>query len=554
MLETNLEGNLASLTDFVAKFALDDQVVTDLQELDEAVLETVIAEFDPRGDTRDVKGKLYAFAKSVANRRTAQAQVEQASVALEDFASTWGLDSTEVNWLHGLPPQVSRVLVEEFDPKEDTKDVIGKLRGFARSIQARRSTSMVGRPLSAAPAARAASHGHSAMRHRVSEFAAHWRIEENARQLLLSLPPDTQETVMSEFDPKGDTKNVSGKLIAFARSVANVRQGSQGREVVGSFAMYWGLDAGTTTFLQGLPEDAQAVVIREFDPRGGTRDINGKLRMFAKGIVNGHTQVGATRHAPEVADGFGAPVETDEVLGQSPLVNSVGSRFKAISAFVARWDLDDNAVSLLESLPGDVCATVLEEFDPRDGTRNIGGKLAAFANTVLNGKGRGKGRVSDAYGGRPQAPVRQIAAVASEAEPTEEQEDEFLMAWGLTEHEQARNVLKRLHGHVRARVMQEFAPGEGTRDVFGKFCGFANSVARTAVKEVQPMWEAPRSSTPWHRGGGQLSRSSSSADRFAEQWQLDEGARALLRGLAPEIQASSSLSSTHAAMVLLSAT
>lgn len=489
----------AALIDFVERFGLDEEVVARLQELDEAVLETVIAEFDPRGDTRDVKGKLYAFAKSVSNRRTAEAQGEKASAELDHFAATWGLDDAEVSWLYGLPPQVSRVLIEEFDPKEDTKDVIGKLRGFARSIQARQST----RSLAPSPAPWTVSRGPS-LRKRVSDFAAYWRLEDSASQLLLSLPPDTQETVMREFDPKGDTKNVSGKLLAFARSVANVRES---REVVGSFATYWGLDAGTTAFLHGLPEEAQAVVIQEFDPRGGIRDINGKLRMFAKGIVNGHPQqASATRHDVE-----------------------------AIDAFVARWELDESSVALLESLPSEVCAIVLEEFDPRGNTRNIGGKLASFANTVLNGKGRGgKGGKQSLAVASPvqiaQAPAHHSSV--QETGPTEEQEEEFLMAWGLSEHEQARNVLKRLHGHVRARVMQEFAPGEGTRDIFGKFCGFANSVAKAAVHKVQPMWEAQP--PPFHRGSGQISRN---VDRFADQWQLDEGARALLRGLAPEIQA-----------------
>merc|ERR1719387_2312912 len=56
-----------------------------------------------------------------------------------------------------------------------------------------------------------------------------------------------------------------------------------------------------------------------------------------------------------------------------------------INQFVQRWGLDTGSVRLLEDLTPEARRTVISEFDPRGDTRNVHGKLRAFAMTIGNG-------------------------------------------------------------------------------------------------------------------------------------------------------------------------
>lgn len=296
------------IAEFVARWSLDAQVTEFLTSLDESVLASVVNEFAPRDNTKDKAGKLYAFARSISNRHTTQAQL---GPDLETFATKWALDDAGVTWLTSLPLEVSSILVQQFDPKEDTQNVNAKMRGFAKSIQARfpgAVTGDAGLGSRQVVNAAAAAAGIGAYDQSLNDFIMRWGIEQNAHDLLRSLPPDVQATVMAQFDPKGDTKNVTGKLLGFARSVAAGRQHLHKMQIVDSFAMYWGLDEGTVAFLHGLPEEVKAKVIQEFDPKAGTRDVNGKLRMFATGILSGPTKKGSGRGSAEAAPRDHTPV------------------------------------------------------------------------------------------------------------------------------------------------------------------------------------------------------------------------------------------------------
>jgi len=527
-----------AVAEFASRWNLDPQATEYLNSLDDSVKFTILAEFAPRDNTHDVAGKMYAFARSIISQ---QSKNNNMTPELEAFAVRWSLDGAAVAWLLGLPPEVSSILIEQFDPKEDTHNIIGKMRSFARSIQARiptmgTSTAEVGYL--------------EALGMRLSDFAAKWGLEDSALGLLRKLPPAVQSTVIEQFDPKGETVNVNGKLCAFARSIA---AGRQVQGVVESFALHWGLDAGTTQFLKGLPQDVRAIVIQQFDPMAGTRDVCGRLRMFAKGILakgphseRHFSEVEVQRHevAADVGESAAFAASAAEVQAAAAAASD-----PAIADFVVRWGLDASCVSLLESLPQSARLTVLEEFDPRGNTRNVSAKLRAFANTVVTGQGRSSFHASMSNGAG--------AAVSTLSTPPMVHEEEaFLEKWGLAGNHTAVDVLRRLHPPVRARVMREFAPGHDTHDIFGKFCGFSASVAKAAAKEGAsglPPLKAPSLHLAIASQGSHLPAASRAAptisawprpaaggmtpQQFADKWQLDPGSRALLSGLDPEAQA-----------------
>jgi len=216
----------------------------------------------------------------------------------------------------------------------------------------------------------------------------------------------------------------------------------------------------------------------------------------------------------------------------------------AVEEFVSRWGLDSSCVSFLETLPDDARTKVLEQFEPRRNTQNVSAKLRAFANTIVTGQGRISSQPPPA---EPRSPLF-TGAPSSASVPSPEEESAFLERWGLSGNQTAVDVLRRLHPPVRMRVMREFAPGQGTQDVLGKFCGFAVSVAKSAAKEgashlpplrapsrhVAAPWAQPSRATnvPSHAATGSMT-----PEQFADRWQLDAGSRALLSGLDLNAQA-----------------
>jgi hypothetical protein len=243
-------------------------------------------------------------------------------------------------------------------------------------------------------------------------------------------------------------------------------------------------------------------VINEFDPKAGTRDINGKLRMFAKGVLSSKP-VAMSRSRPE------DPTMRTALSNRPFFSSNTENLDEAIHNFAHQFGLDRSTVEWVESLPDDVRDVIFKEFDPRGNTRNIGGKLKAFATTVIERLERGEQKKA----------------------PALSEDEQFLRHWGMETSHIARETLSRLDDHAAGKVMREFLPGQDTRDIVGKFCGFANSVANAPAGEGR----SPQ--------GGFPSRHSSRpppaqhADDFAEQWMLSESSRALLHGLTADVQA-----------------
>eukprot|EP00933_Yihiella_yeosuensis_P006655 TRINITY_DN111388_c0_g1_i1.p1 TRINITY_DN111388_c0_g1~~TRINITY_DN111388_c0_g1_i1.p1 ORF type:complete len:541 (+),score=80.04 TRINITY_DN111388_c0_g1_i1:102-1724(+) len=483
-----MSGHGETLISFALRWNLDEQQFTYLESLGEEVLSSIMRDFAPREGTQDIPGKLYAFARSVASKMQSRSGVwpEASKVSLEEFAEKWKLDSAAVSWLYSLAPEVSNVLLSEFEPKEDTHNVIGKLKGFARSIQARipvlgqsrKSSTMGSTSLGASFRSR------NSLEARLMEFARKWALSEESLGFLRTLKPEVQATVMEEFDPRGDTANIHGKLRAFARSVAMIRQ-SQGE--MEAFAARWGLDGDSFHLLTTLPEDVRRTVLYEFEPRSGTTNVDGKFKTFARSVLS--------RSRPEAVQGERPRSEPLGDLGNFSLsASSSRSQDPALNDFARRWGLDSESVRLVESLPEGPRNTVLKEFDPRHNTRDVGAKLRAFANTVMGGQ------------------------ASRSLEPKVTTEAEFLERWGLFNNKQAEDVLARLAPDVQAKVMQEFQPQQNTVNVLGKFCGFAASVERASEK-------------------ASLSNSGRDLESFIHRHQLDAVSERLLRSLESHAQA-----------------
>lgn len=349
MLLTTMAEDPSAVESFADSWQLDDRSREYLKSLSPVAQQTVIADFSPREGTQNISGKLLAFAKTVAD----QHQGEDAD-GLQDFIEKWSLDHDVVGWLRGLPRSVIEVILNEFDPKEDTRDIVGKLKGFARSVQGRCA---------------AKEHAPGGSRRQLEEFCNSWGAQASLG-FLRRLPADVQMRVIKEFAPRGDTVNINGKLQSFAMSVNGASSRSSSDQLLAEFENHWSLNQASHQLLVSLPEDALKTVISEFEPRSDTKDVDGKLRQFAHGILQ---RGGGSLRQPAPAAG---------VRRQSPRGNAYNTA-ASVANFLRHWDLQQDAAELLESLPQAALDIVLQEFEPRADTRNLMGKLHSFASTVL---------------------------------------------------------------------------------------------------------------------------------------------------------------------------
>jgi len=159
-------------------------------------------------------------------------------------------------------------------------------------------------------------------------------------------------------------------------------------EAIAHFTAAHGLGPEASTFLQLLPGDVCNKVLRSFNPRG-TKDGNifGRLQAFANSML--FPVPGSFPHQPQVAaspqPGTRLPLWTGSLHQQQDLAKefSAGTPHQEFSDYAASIGLDDAGARFLEALPAEVRDTVITDFDPR-GTKdgNVFGRVLGFARVV----------------------------------------------------------------------------------------------------------------------------------------------------------------------------
>lgn len=237
---------------FILHWGLDEATSMQLLEsLPERVCSTVIAEFEPRGDTRNVNAKLRGFANTVlngsgpgntptGNQLRGQGagfpgmSTPSSGIGADElgFLRMWGLaeDDTARDVLARLTPAVRARVMAEFAPGSNTQNVLGKFVGFANSV----SRAQANNAAASGPAFRPASHSVAPggfSRAHVSRSTAHtdaasmlatkFGLGDDSVLEFRAAPVEIQAVVAAEFDPKGAVHNIDGKFCAFLRSVAS---------------------------------------------------------------------------------------------------------------------------------------------------------------------------------------------------------------------------------------------------------------------------------------------------------------------------------------------
>jgi len=315
------------IEEFLHRWGLGADSASMLEALPADILPVVLAEFTPKGDTRNTAGRLAAFARSVISKRGGD--------------SAFGVaPSPEPTLLGGLLTEP--VKAELFSEFEDPEDVMQEPED-----------DLVG-------------------------FTLRWGLGEESLTFLRDLPRDVRSRVLEGFSPNEDTKNPEARLRAFAKRIMDstfVAASPVVQDPVLHFAQTWGLDSSTVQFLRTLQPEVLSKVLTEFTPDGTTVNLAARLRGFARGVA-------------QRATGSGVPVAAASPALPPPCAATVASIAKPVAirspldGFAARWGLGPASMAMLTAQPHEVIETVLTDFQPPRDTVNIDGRLQGFIRSV----------------------------------------------------------------------------------------------------------------------------------------------------------------------------
>jgi len=527
------------LVEFVHKWGLDVRSQQLLEGLPANVQEAVFAGFDPPAGTRSADAKLNAFVRMMGSGGGGGGQWADASAAggggsaagidqvVAQFVLQWGIDEVSEQLLRGQTPDYIREVTQSFNPPADTRNVSARFCTFLRGGSGFRqpgtslgngSQLQVPR-LSPGPAS-------GVDQAAVEQFVATWGLDDNCRQILLTLSHEALQGVIADFNPPGDTQNVNARFMTFVRSrdkggggggggatlvVPRLTLGGggvkrQAVESLKSFVAKWGLDAQSEGMLRQLQPAQLVSVLTDFQPPAGTRNVNGRLNAFVKSVLKS-------------SPGGGASADPAE-------------------AFAVTWGLDDDAYQVLNALPAGTKEAVMREFNPPPGTLNASGKLKAFIRhrAASGGEGGGDGGRGGELGGdgsrKRSWPTFSTGEVAT-----------FVEKWRLDES--AEHTLMSLPEDVLADVIKEFNPPPGTWNPSGRLHSFVKARMEKSARmdgmaqegATNPYTVGDSYSALAIAGGSHDEATLLTVRAFIEKWGLDNKSEEMLLNLSQELLA-----------------
>jgi hypothetical protein len=340
--------------------------------------------------------------------------------AVQAFIEKWSLQSDAQQVLAGMDGAMQQRVMSEFNPRDTSRDVNPIFHKFTSSMTA--GVPRVGQQASGAQTA---------------EFVQRWALGPEAEVLLRGLPPHIQHRAMQEFRPRDASRDANGIFIKFCSGIAQQKprtgkgggkgfmdvilpgqqggfqspmmayqpvnfhqqayQQAQNPYVSGSaepvdeivledFVMKWSLSAEAQAALQGLDPAMQNKVISEFAPRDASRDCNPLFHKFVQGLA----AKGKGKGKPA---GFRAPYPYN--ASPAPMARGGGGGAggsATAAAFVAQWNLNQDAQNMMFGFPAEVQLKVMSQFSPRDTSTDVSNIFMKFASNCARGQGHGAAR------------------------------------------------------------------------------------------------------------------------------------------------------------------
>jgi len=227
---------------------------------------------------------------------------------------------------------------------------------------------------------------------------------------------------VAAFSPNENPKDGSNKFIAFANSRLRTYQANH--QQYDEFVTHWELNAEASELLYSLPKSVADSVVKEFNVRSDTRDVNGRFMAFASSRLKNSDPITlfacSWGLSDESANMLRAcyPATQEYIMANfNPPAGDVNERFRKylksndsaawsgnkngywrngdagdvlLLAFQQKWGLDDDAIGRLAACSPDVIASVMTEFNPKgDGydTARINSRFVAFLRSRADSSG-----------------------------------------------------------------------------------------------------------------------------------------------------------------------
>lgn len=356
-------------------------------------------------------------------------------------------------------------------------------------------------------------------------FIERWNLQQASQEMLLGMEAAVSQRVMEQFNPRDTSRDVNAIFQKFAGSVATgapqrssaaaVNGGVHGVEQVASFVEQWALGPEAQAVLLGLQPVLQQRVMRDFQPRDTSRDCNIIFIKFAQGLAYGKPRAGSQQYGQVVAPAPqawppqqhlhqqqqqfhvqqpGLQVQQQQQLhhqqqqqqhirGAGAYV-SEGADDAGLQEFIGKWNLQEEAQTLIYDLDPSLQAKVVQEFAPRDTARDCNAIFCKFVQGLAATMGKGAAAAPYVpYRGPPSVvgkgkggSVPIIPRPANYGGGAPANVSSFVMQWNLREDAQA--ILYSLPPEAQQKVLTQFAPRDASTDVNNIFMKFAQGIAR----------------------------------------------------------------------------
>merc|ERR1711879_91225 len=133
----------------------------------------------------------------------------------------------------------------------------------------------------------------------------------------------------------------------------------------------------------------------------------------------------------------------------APAMSNGGGPAMSVQEFVGKWNLGPDAQNLLAQLDPSQQSKVMQEFRPRDTSRDVSAIFCKFTQGIMEQRARG-------------GPINTIRS--------------YLSKWNLSPEAQA--MFLSFTPQIQHKIMQEFSPRDTSRDVSNIFMKFSQGVSR----------------------------------------------------------------------------
>jgi len=438
---------------FILQWGLDEVSEQLLRGQSPDYIREVTQSFSPPADTRNMSARFCTFLRggsgfrqpgsASGNGAPLQAPLRLSGAdeaAIQDFIGQWGLDDNCRQILLNLSYEAVQGVIADFNPPADTQNINARFMTFVRSRDKGGSGASGPAPLLTPWSSLGVGRRQADP---LRSFVNKWGLDAQSEGMLKQLQPAQLLAVINDFAPPADTRNVSGRLTAFVKSVLKSPPGGWSQDPAEAFAQTWGIDADAYQALCALPAGVREVVMSEFNPPPGTLNASGKLKAFIRNHRGAQEATGDSGYG-ELSGGGGKGGGKGGGNGQNHSwpTFSTGN----VKAFVEKWHLDESAEQTLLGLPEDVLADVMREFNPPPGTWNPSGRLNAFVRARMPDSQAD----SNSYGG---------AAGGASDDPTIRA---FVDHWGLDG--KSEEMLRGLSQDLLSTVISGFEPDATTRN------------------------------------------------------------------------------------------